>query len=150
MKKVLLAFLLLPFTQAAYATDVIVKDAWVRLSPPVAQSTAAYMVVQNQGAQSVKLIGVSSATATSADMHGTRMEGHRMVMFPLHEVEVPPNGMAQFTPGGSHVMLMGLKHPLKEGEAIEIVFQLSNGEILTVVAPVRDMRMSHDHHNNMH
>jgi len=136
--------------QGAHAADLVVKNAWVRLSPPVVNNSAAYMVVQNPSTENVKLIGVSCDAAASAGIHTMHMDGNRMVMHPENEVDIPAKGEAQFKPGGSHVMLMGLKHPLKEGEIVKIVFHLSNNESLTVSAPVRDMRMNHGHHGGMH
>ena len=150
MKKILFMLLMLLSPQGAQAADLVVDNAWVRLSPPVVQSTAAYVVVRNTGAENVKIIDVSCDVAASASLHTMHMNGKRMVMTQIPEMEIPANGEAQLTPGGSHVMLMGLKHPLKEGQRVEIVFHLSNGETLSVSAPVRDMRASHGHHNNMH
>ncbi|OIO68647.1 MAG: hypothetical protein COZ01_01385 [Zetaproteobacteria bacterium CG_4_10_14_0_8_um_filter_55_43] len=150
MKKTLWMLLALLSASPAYADDLLIEDAWVRLSPPVADSTAAYMVVRNTGSESVKLTGVACDVADSAGMHAMRMDGNRMVMSPLSEVGIPANGEARFSPGGSHVMLMGLKHPLKEGEMVEIVFRLSDGENLTLSAPVRDMRAGHAQHSGMH
>ena len=150
MKKLLFMLLMLLTLQGAHAADLVVKNAWVRLSPPVAQSTAAYVVLHNTGAENVKIIAVSCDIAASTSLHSMHMNGKRMVMSQIPELEIPANGEAQLTPGGSHVMLMGLKQPLKEGQMVGIVFHLSNGETLSVSAPVRDMRASHGHHNSMH
>ena len=150
MKKILFMLLMLLTFQAAQAADLVVENAWVRLSPPVAQSTAAYVVIRNTGSENVKMIAVSCDVAASVSLHSMHMNGKRMVMSQIPEMEIPANGEVQLTPGGSHVMLMGLKYPLKEGQMVEIVFHLSNGEALTVMAPVRDMRASHGHHNSMH
>jgi len=142
--------LILLSAPVAYAGDLVVEDAWVRLSPPVADTTAAYMVVHNMGAGSEKLTGVACDVAASASMHTMRMSGNKMVMSALSEVDIPANGEARFSPGGSHVMLVGLKHPLKEGEMVGIVFRLSDGESFTLSAPVRDMRTVHAQHSGMH
>jgi len=150
IKKLVLVMLMVFSAQAAYATDLVAKNAWVRLVPSVAQNTAAYMLVRNVGADDVKLIGVTCDVAASADLHGMRMDDNRMVMFPLQEVNVPAGGEVAFAPGGMHMMLMGLKHSLKEGDVIEIVLHVSNGESLAVSAPVRDMRMGQHRQGGMH
>ncbi|HKI61947.1 MAG TPA: copper chaperone PCu(A)C [Mariprofundaceae bacterium] len=150
MKKLALALLLMLFTQTAYAADLVVEDAWVRLVPPVAENTAAYMLLRNTGADDVKLTGITCSLAASAGLHGMRMDGNRMAMFPLQEVIVPAGAEVSFAPGGKHIMLMGLKRPLKAGDALEMVLQTSAGETLKILATVRDMRMGHHHQGGMH
>jgi len=150
MKKTLFILLMLLTFQGANAANLVIENAWVRLPPPVVKSTAAYVVMRNTGTESVKIIALSCDVAASASLHTMHMNGTRMVMSQIPEMEIPAHDVVQFTPGGSHVMLMGLKHPLQEGQMVKIVFHLSNGKTLTISAPVRDMRASHGHHNNMH
>ena len=40
-----------------------------------------------------------------------------MVMKPVSAVAVPAGGTVQLKPGSYHIMLIGLAHPLKAGEA---------------------------------
>ncbi|TLS68525.1 copper chaperone PCu(A)C [Mariprofundus erugo] len=150
MKKMIVALMLFVCMPVAHAAELVVSDAWVRLPPPVAKDTAAYMTVENRGREALRIVGISCDAVDAAGLHGMRMDGARMMMFALPAVDIPAGGEAIFAPGGSHVMLMGLHQPLKSGERITLNLQLSSGEVLPVAAEVRDMRMNHGHHGGMH
>ena len=49
-------------------------------------------------------------------MHTHTMKDGMMMMHQLDSIEVPAGGTLEFKPGGNHIMLIGLKHPLLEGE----------------------------------
>jgi copper(I)-binding protein len=58
----------------------------------------------------------------------------------MHEVdgvEIPAGGMAELKPGGYHVMIMGLKKEIKEGESITFTLTFRNAGEVTIEAPVR-------------
>lgn len=44
----------------------------------------------------------------------------------------------ELKPGGLHVMLMGLKHPLKEGKKIEVTLTFDNGQSTTATLPIKN------------
>jgi len=125
---------------SSFAQSLVTDQAWVRLPPPVMDSTAAYMVVANPGDQEVVLIAVDSPVAGHVMMHGMQMSEGRMHMFPLPEVHVPAHASVSFEPGGMHIMLMGLHEPLRAGQSVHFEFKTSAGELLPVDAVVRDMR----------
>ena len=49
---------------------------------------------------------------------------------------VPPHGQVQLTPGGMHLMLMGLKAPLVPGSHFELSLTFEPGGVTTVTVPV--------------
>ncbi len=64
-------------------------------------------------------------------LHESRMEDGVMKMVHLpNGVEIPAHGSAELKPLGLHVMLMGLKQPLKAGESLPLtlVFE-KQGEV---------------------
>jgi len=150
MKRMLLALSILLSSQVAYADDIVVKDAWVRLMPSVAQNSAAYMTLKNTSDSDISITAVSTDAASSNDFHTMRMKDGKMVMFPVASVIVPAHGEFSFVPGGFHIMLMGLSRELHEGDVVNIELSLADGEILQVQAIVRDMRMKHGKHDDKH
>jgi len=146
MKRILFVLATLLFAQPATAAGLVARDAWVRLMPPVAQSSAAYMTLKNTTGSDISIIGVTTDAATSSDLHAMRMRDGRMVMFALDSVSIPSHGEFSFAPGGFHIMLMGLSRPLHEGDVVHIVLHLADGSSFTVQAPVRDMRMGKQMH----
>jgi hypothetical protein len=71
-----------------------------------------------------------------ADAHETKAEGGVMKMRPLDKPEIAPGQALEFKPGGAHVMLMGLKHPLKEGESFPLVLTFEKAGTVSVAVKV--------------
>jgi len=147
MKKAMLVLSFMLFSHTAFAADLGVTDPWVRLMPPVAHATAAYMTLHNATASDIRILAVTCDAAAKSDLHDTRMQDGKMVMYHLDSVLVPAHGQFSFTPGHAHIMLMGLHNPLKVGQHVNIVLHLADGDSIRVRAPVRDMRgkMMHMH-----
>lgn len=141
MKKIwFILCMLLPFS--AMAAELDLKDGWVRLMPPVADSTAAYLTLENHGNAAVTIVGVSSEAAGTAMLHGMSMKDGRMRMFELKSLEVPAHGKLALQPGGSHVMLMGLKKPLVEGQSVNLTLSYADGSSQSFGLKVVDARGS--------
>src|SRR3546814_5318814 len=74
------------------------------------------MLLKNSGKADDKLIKAASPVAEHVEIHEHVMDGNAMRMRPVDGVPLPAGGMAELQPGGYHVMLIGLKHALKQGE----------------------------------
>lgn len=119
------------------------QNAWVRLLPT--PNLAAYLTFSNPTDKPVRLLGVSTPVALKAEFHETKTlpasghdaHGPATTMLPLKDVVVPARGKLEFKPGGKHIMLLGVKRTLKEGEKVPLVFRLEGGKSLTVQAVVR-------------
>ena len=72
----------------------------------------------------------------------------KMMMRKVDGIAVPAMGMTNLQPGGYHIMLLGLKHPLKSGEMIEITLTFDNGSTQSLTVPVKAMGggMTMHHH----
>lgn len=125
-------FLLAP--SIAVSTDgVDVRDAWSRSTPPGIEVGVAYLVIENNGAPD-RLTGVSSPIAKHAEMHVSKMENGVMKMLPLGAVDIEPGKPTAFAPGGRHVMLIGLKRPLKDGDSFPLTLTFEHaGKLRTTV-----------------
>ncbi len=113
---------------------VHVEDAWARATPPGAKTGAAYFVITAHGGHTDRLVGVFSPIAAKAEFHTNVMEDGMMKMRQIESVEVSGDAPASFEPGGNHVMLMGLKGPLTEGDQFQMTLTLEKlGAIETQV-----------------
>ena len=112
--------------------DITVEGPWARASAGPAKAGAAFMTVNNAGAAVDKLIAASTTVADKAELHTHIKEGDIMRMRPVDAIDVPAGGVAELQPGGLHVMLMGLKQPLKEGEAFPLTLTFEKAGQLTV------------------
>jgi copper(I)-binding protein len=127
--------------------EVIVTDATVRLLPPSVPNTAAYFSIQNSSDTKQTLIGASADFATKAEIHNHILVGDMMRMQQQPEVVVQPGESVQFAPGGLHIMLFGLKQPLREGQSVTFSLQTKEGESINISAKVaRPNTSAHSHH----
>jgi copper(I)-binding protein len=74
------------------------------------------MTIKNNGAMPDRLIGGSVEFADAFQLHSMTMEGDVSKMRELKSVDIGPNQTIELKPGASHVMFVGLKHSLSEGE----------------------------------
>ncbi|WP_448566785.1 copper chaperone PCu(A)C [Thermus sp.] len=120
--------------------QVAVEPGWVRLVPPVVPDTAAYLTLANRGKTPLRLVGAETPVAKRVSLHRDYQEhrgGHAVLgMRPLPYVEIPPGGRVAFRPGGYHLMLEGLKRPLKAGEKVELTLLFQGGLRVKVTLPV--------------
>jgi len=131
-----------------------VTQAWARATAGSVKVGAAYLTVTNEGAGMDRLVGAATPVAAKAELHTVVMEGGVMSMRPVEAVEVHPGEPAVLQPGGIHIMLMGLKRPLKEGETfpLQLTFeQGGNVDIEVVVQKAGSMGPMHgnemEHHD---
>ena len=88
---------------------ITVKNAWVRAVPPVAKTSAAYLMIQNHSMKEDWLIAVESSISGTAELHNVTQNGNIMTRGPVGQISVPAHGTAELAPGGSHAMLFQLK-----------------------------------------
>ena len=124
--------------KASASTDeskILVRDAWVQEMPPSSRLTAAHMVIENLTAKETALIGARAGIAEAVELHRAEMDNGVMRMHKLARISLPL-GKTDLT-GELHIMLIGLKAPLKEGDQVALTLQLQDGASKTVVIPVK-------------
>ena len=117
--------------------EIHIMQAWARATAGRVPNGVAYMMLKNKGSEPDRLIGASSPVAKRAGLHTSRMEGGMMKMVPVTAIEVGPGGSAMLKPGGLHVMLMGLKAPLKEGETFPLTLTFERSGAVTIDVAVK-------------
>ena len=89
---------------------------WSRATPKGANVAAGYLVIDNKGAASDRLIGGSSEISGRFEIHEMSMTGGVMKMRPLEKgIEIAPGKSVKLEPGGYHLMFIGLKQSPVEG-----------------------------------
>jgi copper(I)-binding protein len=96
---------------------------WAR--PSTAKTGAAYFTIANSGPGEDALVRVESAAAAKTELHEMKMDGAIMRMRAVARLPVAAGQSVTVAPGGLHVMLIGLKGPLKDGETfpMTLVFE---------------------------
>ena len=121
---------------AGAADNVTVQDPYVRLAPPNAPATGAFMVIKNNGDQDVKVLKADNPASRVTELHTHLNEGGVMKMRPVPAIDIKAKGEAVLKPGGLHVMLIDLKAPMKEGDLVPITLTFDDGSSKKVDAKV--------------
>jgi copper(I)-binding protein len=136
----LFSLLLVLSTSATAAGGLHVDNVWTRATAPKQPAAGVYMDLA--AAAPVSLIGGASPAAERVELHTMAMDKGVMVMRRVDEIPVRPGQPVQLKPGGLHVMLIGLKSPLKAGERVPLTLQVrqADGRVdeLVLQAEVRD------------
>jgi len=128
---------------------IMVHEAWARASAGASTTGAAYVTLMG-GPHPDSLVGASTPVAATAQVHETINDNGVMKMRPVAAVPVPPGQMVIFAPGGTHIMLMGLKKPLTAGESFPLTLTFAHAAPVTVDVTVRALGQTapmegHDH-----
>jgi copper(I)-binding protein len=126
MKKVFLAVLALACTACSGSGDtpISISHAWARATPPDSSVAAVYLEMTARRAD--RLLSVSTAAAASAEVHITQEQAGMSSMHHLEGLELPQGATQRFAPGGTHLMLMGLQQPLRDGEKFAVTLHFEH------------------------
>ena len=139
MKKIslLLASLMVSAGALAAAADMVtVDEPYVRLAPPNAPATAAFMVLKNAGDKDVKVLKADNPASKATELHTHLNENGVMKMRPVAAIDIKSKGEAVLMPGGLHVMLINLNAPMKEGDIVPITLTFDDGSSKKIDARV--------------
>ena len=145
MKRFLAFFLIIPLLVFANP-KIVVKHPWVQEPPPGPSTTMAGMVIKNEGDEEDILFGAKSDVARKVELHKTVFENGVAKMVHQKEIVIPPKGKVEFKHHGYHIMLIGLKKKIKEGDKVKITLIFKKSGEVTVEAPVVKKPMMHHHH----
>lgn len=116
----LLAGLLL--SAAACADDIKVEGAWTRATAPGQDEAMVYMSITSN--QNATIVGVSSKASKAATMHNMEHKGGMMRMFEVKSISLPANERMDMMLHGYHLVLSGLKAPLKAGATVPLTMDV--------------------------
>jgi len=120
------------------APQVEAQAAWARATPPGASTGALYVTLTAPAGD--RLTGASSPLAGKTGLHEMKMEGNIMRMDALPAgLELPPGKTVTLAPGGYHLMMEGLKEPLKQGQSVPLHLIFAKAPPLDLMVPVLAM-----------
>ena len=161
MSKTLLRSLvlsLLMFAGASHAQSIVVDKAVARATVGKMPNGAAFLQIENKGADDALLSG-SSPAAAKVEIHTMSMDGNVMKMRALDQLELKAGQKIEMKPGsGVHIMLMGLKKPLAVGDKFPLTLNFRKAGKLETTVSVVEMGMPmkkgdgdmHDHDHGEH
>ncbi|MDE2735118.1 MAG: copper chaperone PCu(A)C [Gemmatimonadota bacterium] len=137
--KIVVAFLLIAIVGCAkeYTGDpIVVRDAWIR-EPPPRSPAAGYLVIENRGDDSVELVAVATEAAEQTEIHVMEYKDDRMTMRRVAKLQIPAGEEVALKPGGTHLMLMELRQPLRDGDEVELVLRFGDGTERRILVSVQ-------------
>ena len=156
MKKLLATLIAAGLVSTASAAGVKVEDGWARATVEGMKMGGAFMKIHNDEAQKDFLVGGSSPVADRVEVHTHINDNGVMRMREVKGgIPLEAKGVTELKPGSYHVMFMGLKKPLKEGEKVPVTLKFKNAKPQTVelevkTAPKADMNHDHGAHGGAH
>jgi copper(I)-binding protein len=114
-----------------------ITQPWARATPKGASSAAAYLTITNNGATPDRVSCVASDASAKCQIHLMTTEGGVMKMRPVEEgLEIKPGETVTLKPGGLHIMLTGLTHPLAQGGTLKMTLKFEQAGSVDVDYPV--------------
>jgi copper(I)-binding protein len=131
-----ISVILLSLVGSALA-EVVVEDAWSRASIGITRPGAAYMKINNAGSETKVLIGLRTGLAMKPEVHLSSIDDKGVSsMLPAGEIEIAPGETIELKPGSLHVMLMGLRRPMVEGDTFFLTLLFADDNEITVKVPI--------------
>ena len=116
---------------------VMISDPWSPPLPPVAENGVVYLSLSNHEMKADRLVGASTPVADRVEFHTSVKHGSMMMMEKMQAVELPPHGNVALEPGGMHVMLIGMKNPLKKDTSFPLTLIFEHAGTVSVDVIVR-------------
>lgn len=120
-----------------------VDGAWARATPSGAKTGAIYLTITNTGTVPDTIQSASTPAADKAELHEMKMANGVMEMRPVPSLTIAPGKSLVLAPGGYHLMLIGLKAPLKEGEMVPVTVTFAHAGAQQVMASVAKIGAAH-------
>ena len=143
IKKMLALCVAVTLSSAAMA-QVTASDAWVRATVPVQKSAGAFMSLQS--AKAVRVVGATSPVAGTVEIHQMEMSGQTMKMKAVEAIALPAGEKVDLAKAGYHLMFLGLKGQLKEGDTVPVTLTVEDAakkrDTVTVNVTVKPMGYS--------
>ncbi len=137
--KITITFFLILFTSFSVHADqtLVVENIWIREAPPTVKVLAAYMTLKNPTDQDITLICAESPAFEDVMFHKTEISDGIAKMQHAEEIVIPAHSSFEFTPGNYHLMLMGKKSSIKEGDSVKLTLIFKNIDNQDVTALVK-------------
>ena len=139
------------FTTDKVVNSIMIMDPWARPSIGAISNGAAYIGIMNHGKVMDKLVAAKAKIAEKVEIHNHVVENGSMLMVKVEKpIEVPSGKTVTFKPHGLHIMLIGLKKKLKEGDRFPLTLEFEKKGTMTVTVNVRKPSFKTTEHSRHH
>jgi copper(I)-binding protein len=99
-------------------------------------AAALYLNLTNAGEDEIRLTGARCDCAETTTLHVSEDLDGVVMMTAVESLAVPLDETVELHPGGSHIMLEGLRGPLRAGSTVEVTLEVDRGEPIELEVPV--------------
>ena len=134
--RLLLAAVLIAIAHIAFADEpsIQINHVWSRAAM-AGHEGVVYLTITDTGSPDT-LTGVMTPVAAKAELHQSFDDHGVMKMRPVAALPIEPGKPMTLAPGGYHIMLMGLKQPLKQGDNFPVTLSFAKAGPLTASVTV--------------
>jgi periplasmic copper chaperone A len=126
-------------------TSIQVGQPWARATPAGASTGAVYLTITNKSQEMDRLLSASSDVADKLQIHEMKVVNGVMEMREITGgLSVSAGGSVELKPGSYHIMLSGLKKPLKAAETIPLTLDFEKAGKVSITVPIRATAPGHD------
>lgn len=126
-----------PAGQVIALGDLKLVGPFSRATPPRAPTGGAYFTIVDTGTEGDRLLSASTPLADEVQMHEMSVQNDIMRMRQVTAgLRVPEGGELALTPSGTHIMLVGLKQPLLQGETLPLTLVFERSGTITLDIPI--------------
>ena len=117
---------------------VSIDNGWVKAADD--GMSAAFGELKNLGEKDVTVVSATSEASSELQLHETvANDAGEMVMRQRDGgFTIPAGGTLMLQPGGNHIMLMGLAHPIKAGDEVSFTLTFSDNSTFTFTVPAKE------------
>lgn len=130
--------------------NLLIEEAWAGPAQSGIGSVAAYVIINNQGDIRDRLVSVESPMAESAIIHQRSMRKGAWSLAALPSgIDIPAQADLIMSPAGVHIVLAGLKQPLRTGSEIPLILTFRDGRQARIQATMKTLGFpspGHHHH----
>ncbi|MCB9982766.1 MAG: copper chaperone PCu(A)C [Rhodospirillales bacterium] len=126
------------------ALNVSAHNAYAYATSPVQEDGAVFVELRNDGEQDVKITAAAADVSEVVELHTHIIDGDVVMMRQVDGYDIPAGESIVLEPMGHHIMLMGLKAPLVEGESFPVSITDANGASASFTVEIK--APGHDEH----
>lgn len=131
-------------------SKIVLQDPWISEAMPGSDITSGYMKIVNQSGADDVLESVTSESVGTVEIHQMVHENNVMRMEKIERLPIPDGKETVLSPGGYHLMLIGLKKNFKEGDSEKLVLKFKISGAKEIVMPVKKMDAQTQNHMHNH
>ena len=132
------------FTQVnittAQAKDISFHGGYTFSTYKGQKAAAVYITIINLSKNDISFKSLSTEVSGKAEIHNILRDGDIMKMEKMENYLIKGSDTVFFQPGGTHIMLMGLKKQLKDKDSFDLIFETKQNQTYKTSVTVIDRK----------